>query len=216
MIPDREDGLVADGLSLLTSAYRGKVNIEAILSVFLARQQALEVVQWDVLNKRLIGVSYVTIDGEYTTVILDAEGVNLEPLGSIVGEARGTLTDAEFLIAIKARIRANRSKGLAENILQLARNAVPVGVAVTYSESPPSDAAWEVQAYGFSTGSALSRLLGIARQAGVRGTLTYSGLPLTSLFRFSSSYGVSAGDTRGPASSYGGTTTSLFSGALET
>lgn len=46
--------------------------------------------------------------------LLNALGINLDSLGDLVGEARGSHTDSEYLQKIKQRININRSQGNAE------------------------------------------------------------------------------------------------------
>lgn len=51
--------------------------------------------------------------------IADASGTVLDLIGRIVGQTRGGVSDATYRLYLKARIRANRSGGLPEDLLAI-------------------------------------------------------------------------------------------------
>lgn len=229
MIPCRHTDHVATGLARLTEAYKSQRVIRGILGAYLAQVQAFELAAWDVITSRLLGEAFtytpvsdtgvcgseVDMSGaEETVVTLDASAAQLDLLGALVREERGGRLDPEYLLAIKARVVANRSAGRAEDILRILALSIPTGTPWTYSELMP--ATWLAQVYGFSGAGSLARILGDARSGATRGVLEYS--PNTLLpnhFLFASAHGASAGDTHGYDSTYGGSLVSNYVGALE-
>jgi len=95
-----------EALARLISQFRGKPNLEAILSVVIKQVQDLENVSFELLTERYIDV---------------AEGAQVDGFGAIVGEAREGRGDAEYKIAIKARMQLNLGNGTPEDIIQLIR-----------------------------------------------------------------------------------------------
>ena len=229
MIPCRNTCVVDEGIALLTTAYRNQPNIRALLSAFLVQMQEIENVQHDVLQSRLIGTAFakitvenptccedeVSVTGaEEATVVLDGSGAQLDTLAKLVGaDIRDGRSDAEFLIEIKARILANRSDGLARDLIKIAKLVVGAEATVYYSEPAPATVSISVvEVEGART---LIKILGDAKGGGVRLVLTYTSAPDENTFRYSSAHGASAGDGHGFTSTYGGSLVSTYSGALE-
>jgi hypothetical protein len=152
MIPNRKNNHAEYAVTLLTSMFRGQPNIEAILKVFIERLQGLEASTWDVINGRLLGTvstvtptydegeDYVpdTEGAEETTISLDAEGVQLDVIGSIVDQGRLGYSDADYARLIKIKIAALASEGKAEDILQLLNGLAGLGGTYTYEEVYPA------------------------------------------------------------------------------
>lgn len=219
MIPCRDEKVLPKGLLRLTTAYQRLPNIQAVLSAMLRQCQLLESATYDVINSRMIGLSRVPVplvdigccDGPApnltnavrTAVVLDATGVYIDPIGELVNELRGGRSDADYLVAIKAKILVNKSAGLAENLIQILIAAVPYGTITTYSE--PAEATVLLGVYGFTPVNTLATLLTASRMGGVRGILEYSTEAFTNLFVPTSTHGGVTGN--GPASIYGGTPT---------
>lgn len=95
-IPDH----VAKGLALLTEQFKGKPNIEGLLKSWLAQFQSLEDVYQQIVSSRS----------------LQGVGVQLDILGSLVGERRLGRTDDSYKLAISVRILVNGSDGSNEDL----------------------------------------------------------------------------------------------------
>jgi hypothetical protein len=107
----------------------------------------------------------------YSKTFLDtAEGVQLDQLGEIVGEARQDRTDDQYRAAIRIRVLVNRSSGKTEELLEICRRFVaddpsPVIIA---QDVYPAGVHIEVQALFSGLPYDLQRLLRKAKSAGVR------------------------------------------------
>jgi hypothetical protein len=125
----------ADSLALLTSSTKGRANIEAITRAIGNRVQELEDAIW-------AAIQAVQLANTPTGVWLDA-------LGEIAGEPRHARGDADYLLAVKVALRANRSQGTAEDIIQI---LALLGVSFTYSEDPNAPLEFRVDVYGIPGG----------------------------------------------------------------
>ncbi len=92
------------GVALLLEQYQNKPRIEGWLRSYLDEVQELEDVAWDVLILRLID---------------NASDEQLNVIGRLVGELRKDHDDATYRIFIAVRIRVNRSKGHASDVLEV-------------------------------------------------------------------------------------------------
>lgn len=104
---------VVEALANLAAQYKGKANIEAMLTAYINQVQDLEGVLFELLTERFID---------------DAEGVQVDGFGSIVGEAREGRSDADYKLAIQARIVLNLSNGTPEDLIALVRSVVGAAV----------------------------------------------------------------------------------------
>lgn len=99
------DDHVEQGLALLLGQHKGKPRIAALLTVYLRRVQELEDAIWDVLVKRLID---------------SATGVELAKIGRTVGQVNEAAWDDDtYRLFIKARIRANKSNGHGDDVIDV-------------------------------------------------------------------------------------------------
>ena len=168
MIPARNDTHVDEGLELLTSKYRDKPIVRAILASLLARVQVLEEDLWQVLW------GWVLTHYDHT-----ASGQQLDDLGAIVGQPREGRSDADYLTAIRLRIRINRSKGRSEDVLQVAKLIDP---NATYVEGYPLG--FEVSIYNVTNGGDIVRMLAQTKAATSYGVLLTSSWDATNVFSF--------------------------------
>lgn len=96
---------VQAGLALLISQYQGKPRLAALLSSYLRRIQELDDAAIEVLIARLID---------------SAVAAQLVVIGRIVGQVNeGSWDDNTFRLFIKARIRANKSNGHADDVIDV-------------------------------------------------------------------------------------------------
>lgn len=170
MIPEQEtpEEILRDSRVLLTSKHAGKPVIEGLLRALLKPAEALEALTFEVIEKRRLDV---------------AEGVQLDVIGAIVGEAREGRSDEDYRAAIRLRIRINRSKGRTRDVLDVtALSLGPTGW--TYRDVEL--AAFIVTAYelGAPVAKALRAALAKTRAAGTQGVFVTSTWPLAQNFSY--------------------------------
>jgi hypothetical protein len=93
---------VTQALKNLLTQFHGKPNMEAFVASFVQEVQALE---------------YVFIDLALLRALSNAEGVQLDGLGDIVGEKRLGRVDDDYRAAIEGKIRINRMHGRIEDVI---------------------------------------------------------------------------------------------------
>jgi hypothetical protein len=146
----KNDHVVRDAVLDLGVSLWGKPRIASIVFAISYQIQLLEDAIFDVLEKRVIDV---------------ATDAQLETLGDIVGEPRYGRTDAEYRVAIRGRILANRSKATRADLLKLLELMRP-GVSYMMREGNAS-----IEILSDSTDHDLDRevvdFLNSARAAGV-------------------------------------------------
>jgi hypothetical protein len=103
----------------LVGPFWGKPRIAALLAATVARVQELEDATWEVMIR-------YTIDG--------ADTARLDVLGKIVGQPRFWADDEIYRAVIRAKIRANRSRGLTDDIIQVIQLAAAV-TTMTFVDS---------------------------------------------------------------------------------
>lgn len=113
---------VNQAIKRLFQQYKGKVRIEALLTAFVDQVQMLE----DTTQDLIVGRALDT-----------AEGVQLDLLGEIVGQAREGMDDDAYRLRIKVRIIQNLSEGEAERAIQVYK-ALLGATLVVYSELYPA------------------------------------------------------------------------------
>ncbi len=94
--------------------------MEAMLASFTDRIQELEDAAWEVADYLLLK---------------NAFGVVLDKIGKIVGRSRRGLEDDDYKIALRARIRINRSFGRPEDLIAVARLSLPSDFTFVYGEA---------------------------------------------------------------------------------
>lgn len=162
---------VARGLSRLLQQYQSSTYLRGILTSYLNRIQELEDACWEVILYRLLP---------------NAEGAQLDSLGKIVGRGRGALADINYLRAIQAEIRINRSSGTPEDMIAVGTLSLPVGDVFTYAEAYP--AVILISLITPETTTAISLLfqsLVRAKPGGVKLMLSYLTAPAGDTFTFS-------------------------------
>lgn len=110
---------VSDGVALLIDALRKQPLFAALVSTYLKQIQSLEDALWETVARQ--GLEDVTGDGF-------AEGTFLDALGVVVGEPRQNRSDADYIPALKAKIKANNSDGQVETLLAILRLILPEAV----------------------------------------------------------------------------------------
>jgi hypothetical protein len=178
---------VADAANRLTSGFRDKPKAIALVTALCGTQaQAFEDAWRDVQTAH-------TIDGAITL-----GGVPLDELGALLGQDRDGLSDESYGRYIRARIRINRSQGLADDALMILRALLPDRSRwqIVYSLRPP--ATFEMRIVGDTITAMEARdfqaLLQEGALGGVRVVLIYSTLAPEASFSFLHGPGLGFGD----------------------
>lgn len=103
MIPIKTD-LVEEGIEQLLHQFRGKPNIEGILSACLDQVELIDQETFDLVN--MFNVE-------------DAVGIILDYIGAIVGVERGGRNDNEYRSAILSNLLVNNSEGTPDDLLEI-------------------------------------------------------------------------------------------------
>ena len=167
-VPDH----IAQALARLPEQDKNKPSIAALLSSFVSPAQDLESALWQLLTQRFA-----------TTAI----GSNLDAIGKLVGQPRNGLADVDYRTYIYARISANRSSGLAEDLLRVAKLLINNAAAViTLSYGGPGTAILRVTGVTQTDaqGAALAAFVQTAIAAGIRVLVIYSMVIATQTFRY--------------------------------
>lgn len=114
---------VVSGLTRFLKQFRDKRKLNALAASYLAEVQKLENAIWEVIEYRMLD---------------NAEGIQLDILGKIVGRGRNDLSDADYKLAIRAQIRINRSLGRPSDLIDVAELSSPDGSDFSYSEYYPA------------------------------------------------------------------------------
>lgn len=96
--------IIKSGLEKLITQYKSAEILKKILTAYLNQIQKLSNATEEVLLKRLFD---------------NAEGFQLEILGSIVGRGRANLDDINYKRLIRAQIKINKSEGSPDNLLEI-------------------------------------------------------------------------------------------------
>lgn len=168
MIPAVDSSHVTEGPDLLTSHYKGKPVITGMVTACMLRFQEIENAFWSLLNGVQLA-NHPMAGGPWSI---------LDQIGVIVDLPRAGWPDASYkgLLLLKARV--NRSRGLAEDMIQiaavLAANSVQVNPPV-YVEYYP--AAFYIGAWDVDPSFPAAAFLSQARAAGTYGMFAYTTWP---------------------------------------
>ncbi len=189
----------ADAQARLITQYQGSENMEAIVSAFGEQIQNAEDTLYDVLVQSAID---------------DAIGLQLDDIGDIVGQKRQGMEDAEYRTFVRARIKANRSSGRPEELIEilyliLSGQPVPPSDPIMYRELYPASIEMESSEVTSSATIIWRDFLNRAKPAGVRLGFIYTEAAAADAFTFSDQGG---GTTTGEG--YGDTVAGLVGGVL--
>lgn len=114
--------------------YKGLPRLLGWILSYVNRCQELENAAWDVILKRMID---------------NAQNAQLDTIGKIVGQSRGTQADAVYRVYITARIRINRSQGHADDVISVLMlidsaafswtESYPASALIQYTTTPSAD-----------------------------------------------------------------------------
>jgi hypothetical protein len=184
----------------LTSRYKEAPNTLALLRAITRRVQELEEAIWDVIEGRLLiskpGIQVPWEGQAGADVLIDAQGVQLDMLGRLVGLERLGRLDAPFAAAIRLQLRIARSSGTPNDLIEIGLLSYP-GAQVVYRDEIAAGTSGILPATArisvSPTDGSIGPLLRRAKPAGVRLEIV-QGVNATNAFRWGSSTGgVTAG-----------------------
>mgnify|MGYP003351053962 CR=1 FL=1 len=183
MEPDRQaithtTDHVAGGLALLTSQFRGKPAIAAVLSSWLAGVQDVEDAIWQLLTQ--------TID--------TGVGDPLDQLGEVLGQARKGLSDALYRAVLHATAKAVRASGVGDELVLIAIE-LGTNTDIRVAEVFPAGVEVEPVAAPDIPAAVILTVLRRAVSAGVR--LQVFDVPTGDTFAFASTDGDETDSARG-------------------
>lgn len=114
---------VTSGLDLLLTQFKGKPNIEGVLTSYLTESQNTQQAYEEMLDERNL---------------VTAIGVQLDQLGNLIGEPRSLRDDDSYRVAILIKIAINTNKGTLpdiKNIIKLFTGASIVKISEHYPAS---------------------------------------------------------------------------------
>lgn len=149
---------VEDAVALFIDQYKEKPRLAALLATYTKSIQAAEDALWDVYFSHLID---------------NAEGIQLDVIGKLVGQSRIGTDDAGYRIFIRTRIRANRSRGRPDDIISVATLALD-GLRFDYIETYPASFVVDVLDPLTSYAQFIHDIIASAKPVGVGFSLHYS------------------------------------------
>jgi len=177
-VPDH----IAQALARLPEQDKNKSRIAALLTSIVSPAQDLESALWQLLTQRFA-----------TTAI----GSNLDSIGKLVGQPRNGLADVDYRTYIAARVSANRSSGLIEDLLKVAKTLINNTTAViTVAYGGPGTEIMRVTGITRTDaqGQALAAFEQTAVAAGIRIVVIYSSVVIASTFRYDVGPGYDVGN----------------------
>lgn len=150
---------VQEALNNLLAQFKGKPKIAGLITSYVNQIQDLEDVFFQLLIDRWLD---------------NAEGVQLDGFGSIVGQAREGKNDDDYRLAIKAKIQLNLSEGTTEDIIDILRAALGLFTVEVVEYFPAAFTAELVEPLDPSTNpNVLAVILNSGRSAGVKSVLLF-------------------------------------------
>lgn len=171
----------AKALARLLSQYRGRPRFEGLVSAIGAEIQAIEDATGTMTNSLL--------------AFLNAEGAQLDRIGTIVAQPRNGLDDSAYRARIAVRIAVNFSAGQMEDIINIAAlymAAVGNPLQVIVSEHFPAAMVVRLANYFPAAVIYVGELVGLLREAkgaGVRLDLEYQTATNATVFQYDASAG---------------------------
>ena len=170
MAATRVSDHVAQALGRLAEQYKNKPLIAGMVAALVQQFQDLDDAAWQLATE-----CYLYNDAELggATVYYEAEGLQLDVLGVILGMRRQALTDDEYRLVLRAQVKLNRSSGTTEELLTIFHALLPTDVVVAKTW-PPAYVTLTIPSVVTAAEAALyQRFLRQARAAAVAGTMLW-------------------------------------------
>ncbi len=145
--------IIAEGLANIIDQFDDKTDLLALLTTYLQQLQDLEDALFSLFN----------------TALSNSVGVQLDGLGRIIGEPRFGRSDADYNLALNARIIVNSSEGTPEELIAVVNTLISASSVITLTEFFPAAFEIEVVDEIDEDGFQIGRLVIQAKPAGVNG-----------------------------------------------
>jgi hypothetical protein len=147
-----------EAIARLIQQYKDKPRIEAFINALSARVQDLEDTLYDILVE---------------SAIANATGTQLDDIGDIVGQQRQGMLDAEYRTFVRARVKANRSSGRLEELIEILKlildgQTVPPTSSILTRDAYPASVVIEATGVVSNTLIIWRDFLNRAKAAGIR------------------------------------------------
>ncbi len=152
----------AEALERLCELFKAKPKVRAFVTALCGPAQRIEDALYQLLTERYLDA---------------AIGVQLDVLGKIVGQVRNGLSDEDYKRYLRARVKVNRSSGITDHLLTIARLIVDdVDASLVFEPSYPAAGIMHVSGIPFDSAIAavLIEFLRSAAADGVRIILEWS------------------------------------------
>lgn len=110
------DDHVARALDRLAEQYRASTKLIGMLSALVQQIQEIDDAEWELATERYL---YSDVEIGVVTPFFEAEGVQLDMIGVILQETRGSLTDVEYRLVLRAKVKLMRSSGTIEELIAI-------------------------------------------------------------------------------------------------
>jgi hypothetical protein len=171
------------GLVKLVPPFWGKPRMASLLLAMLNRVQELEDATWDVLDR-------YTLDG--------ADDARLAVLGRIVGQHNAGWDTETYRMVLRGKIRANKSRGVADDIIAVLQLIVAAAIVVTVDDfSPATIMVQPQQEVSDAQVTAIAYLLPKTRAAGVQQHVVLAPSSVSGSYSFGTA-GIILGSTTTP------------------
>lgn len=150
---------IADSLDRLIDVHQDHAQLRALITIYVREMRRIHALAEQVRTMRGLG----------------GEGAQLDQVGRLVRRGREGLSDADYRVALRCEIRALRSLGRADDVIDVLALALPDGATFELVEAPPH--ALDVEIYTERTTAPL-RVVWRAKAAGVALFVAWSPEPV--------------------------------------
>jgi hypothetical protein len=170
--------------------YKQSTGLLGIIEAWADQTQEADDAIWQLATERYL---YSDADIGDVTVNYEATGRQLDVLGRLLGESRGSMTDAQYRLLLKAKVRLIKSSGTTENLLSIFHALLPDATPECVTR-PPSYVSVRIDDPITADEAYIgSRLLREGRGGGVYGSFRWQQSETALLFKFDSGPGFDQG-----------------------
>ena len=184
------DTHAADAAARIGQEYKASPRICGVIATHAGQIQELDDALWQLATERYLDV---TVDSVY----YEAVGIQLDVIGSILAESRGAMTDDEYRLVLKAKIRLIKSSGTVEELVAIFHALFPLAT-ITVTTRPPAYVSVHVSGVITATEGAIGRrMCRQGRAAGVHGSFRWQEDATAALFTLDTGPGLDVGHLAG-------------------